>query len=68
MKFIRTFSPTLIATLALILAFSAISFGKTSNSSFPSVKIDNFGQMDARFYRGARPSSEDLEKSRGPRN
>jgi len=60
MSFIRKFSPSLIATMALILALSTLSFAKTNQSSFPNIKIDNFGQMDARFYRGARPKPEDF--------
>ena len=28
---------------------------------FPNVKIKNFGQMDERFYRGARPKDEDYK-------
>jgi protein tyrosine/serine phosphatase len=60
MKFIRKFSPTLIATMALVFALSSVSFGKSKNTSFPSIKISNFGQMDDQFYRGARPKAEDL--------
>jgi protein tyrosine/serine phosphatase len=60
MSFIRKFSPAPIAAMALILAFSALSFAKTNQSSFPNIKIDNFGQMDERFYRGARPKAEEL--------
>ena len=60
MSSIRRFSPTLIATLVLVFAVSAVSFGKGKDSSkFPNVKIKNFGQMDERFFRGARPSEED---------
>ena len=61
MKFIRKFSPTVIATLALVFTLSTVSFAKTNVSSFPTIKIDNFGQMDQRFYRGARPKAEDLK-------
>ena len=60
MNSIRRFSPTLIATLVLVFAVSGMSFGKGKDSSkFPNVKIKNFGQMDERFFRGARPSDED---------
>jgi protein tyrosine/serine phosphatase len=59
MKFIRKFSPTLVASLALVFALSAVSYGKGKDSKFPNVKIKNFGQMDDRFYRGARPKEED---------
>lgn len=61
MSFIRKFSPTLIASVALVFALSGVSFGK-SNSSFPNIKISNFGQMDEKFYRGARPKAEDFQK------
>jgi protein tyrosine/serine phosphatase len=61
MNFIRKFSPTLIATLALIFAFSSLSLAKSSASSFPNIKISNFGQMDESFYRGARPKSRDFQ-------
>ena len=56
---IRKFSPIVVAAFALILALSGLSFGKSKNVKFPNVKIKNFGQMDERFYRGARPSDED---------
>jgi protein tyrosine/serine phosphatase len=61
MKFVRKFSPTLIATLALILSFSVLSFARSSKSSFPNIKVSNFGQMDENFYRGARPKSKDFK-------
>lgn len=56
----RKFSPAIIATVTLVFALSAVSFGK-SNKDFPGVKISNFGQMDERFYRGARPNAQDLQ-------
>jgi protein tyrosine/serine phosphatase len=59
MKAIKKFSPALIASLALIFALSALSYGKGKESKFPNVKIKNFGQMDDRFYRGARPEGND---------
>lgn len=33
----------------------------TSPSAFPNITIKNFGQMDARFYRGAQPKPEDYK-------
>ena len=60
MRVIRKFSPSLIATLALVLAFSAVAFAKDKNPSFANIKISNFGQMDEHFYRGARPKPEDF--------
>ena len=61
MKSVRKFLPTLTATLALVFALSALSFGKPDKSSFPNIKISNFGQMDENFYRGARPGSGDFK-------
>ena len=62
MRNIRKFSPALpalVATFALIFTFSAVASSKNKNSKFPNVKIKNFGQMDDRFFRGARPDEED---------
>jgi tyrosine-protein phosphatase SIW14 len=61
MKSIRTFSPRIIATLALLFAFSALASAKPKDSRFPDIKIDNFGQMDERFYRGSRPKDSDYK-------
>ena len=60
MKFAKKSSLTVITSLALVLAFSALSFAK-GVSSFPGIKIKNFGQMDERFYRGARPKEDDYQ-------
>ena len=51
-----------IATItALLLSFVAVSLGKThSDPAFSNIKISNFGQMDERFYRGARPKERDF--------
>ena len=51
--------PQALALFALILSLSAVSFAKNSDNKFPNVKISNFGQMDERFYRGARPDKGD---------
>jgi len=59
MSYIKKFSPSIIATLALIFALSGLSYGKGKNVKFPTVRIKNFGQMDDRFYRGARPEDRD---------
>jgi len=52
-------SPALIAALALIFSLSALAFGKSKHRKFPNINIDNFGQMDERFYRGSRPDDGD---------
>jgi protein tyrosine/serine phosphatase len=61
MKFVTKSSLPFIVTLALVFALSALSFAKPKESSFPDIKIKNFGQMDDRFYRGARPKEEDYK-------
>jgi protein tyrosine/serine phosphatase len=53
----RTLPVALIATL--IFGFSALAVAKKKNARFPNVKIKNFGQMDDRFFRGARPDEDD---------
>ena len=43
------------AVASLMFAFAVGCIAKThSDGKFSSVKISNFGQMDERFYRGAR--------------
>src|SRR5256886_6197704 len=51
----------LTAIAALVVSFAAVSLAKShSDSRFSNIKISNFGQMDDRFYRGARPSEKDF--------
>jgi protein tyrosine/serine phosphatase len=59
MKFRK--SPSGLATLALILTFSVVSFAKGHNANFSNINIKNFGQMDERFYRGAQPKEADYK-------
>jgi len=61
MRFDTQFPRKSIAALIVILAISAVSFAKGHDSSFPNIKIDNFGQMDDNFYRGARPKPQDFQ-------
>jgi protein tyrosine/serine phosphatase len=61
MKPMKKFSPAIFALLALVFTLSPTAFAKGKNSNFPNIKIDNFGQMDERFYRGGRPKAEDLQ-------
>ena len=58
---IKTSSAKLTAIAALTLAFAVGSVAKThSDARFSQIKISNFGQMDERFYRGARPKQKDF--------
>ena len=51
----------ILAIAGLVLAFGAASLGKThSDPAFSNIKISNFGKMDDRFYRGARPKQRDF--------
>jgi tyrosine-protein phosphatase SIW14 len=54
---------SLAASLFAIILLSAAAYAKGgSNSTFPNVRIKNFGQMDERFYRGAEPKGlEDIQ-------
>ena len=61
MRSIPKFPSAVIAILALVFAISTASVAKEKYSKFPNIKIKNFGQMDDRFYRGARPDEEDYK-------
>lgn len=61
MKSIRTLSPAVLAILALVFAFSPAAIAQKKDGQTENVKIKNFGQMDERFFRGARPKDEDLQ-------
>src|SRR5919205_1502240 len=61
MNSIKKVSPAIIAILTLIFSLSTASFAKHKDSKFPNVKIKNFGQMDDRFFRGARPDEGDYQ-------
>ena len=53
---------TILATFIALFALSAIAFaGSEKTNSFSHIRIKNFGQMDARFYRGAQPKEEDYK-------
>lgn len=48
--------------LLLIQGISAVCFAQTSpDTSFPNIKIENFGKMDDHFYRGAQPQPDDYQ-------
>jgi protein tyrosine/serine phosphatase len=49
------------AAVLVILALALGSFAQSNTAAFPQIKIKNFGQMDARFYRGAQPKKEDYK-------
>jgi len=54
---VRKFSLALAILLALGTAAVA---NKHDDAAFGNIKIDNFGKMDDRFYRGGRPKERDF--------
>ena len=61
MKNPRNIFAKIMATAAIVLAIGTAAISKTkSNPTFSNIKISNFGQMDERFYRGARPKEKDF--------
>jgi protein tyrosine/serine phosphatase len=61
MSSLKKVSPAIITILTLIFSLSTASFAKEKYGKFPNIKIKNFGQMDDRFFRGARPKDEDYQ-------
>jgi protein tyrosine/serine phosphatase len=50
------------AAVVLLAAIATVAISKgNSNPEFSHIKISNFGQMDERFYRGARPKQRDFQ-------
>jgi protein tyrosine/serine phosphatase len=62
MKIVRSFCATLVLAVALVSSLNSHTLAKSKEDKFPGINIDNFGQMDERFYRGARPKPEDLRR------
>ena len=60
-KFIRLpLSAALSALLAVICVGQSEMISKTSEQ-FPNIKIKNFGQMDANYYRGGQPKVDEYK-------
>lgn len=57
----RTLTTSVVAMLALVFALSSAAFAQKKENHHANVNIKNFGQMDERFFRGARPNAEDLK-------
>jgi protein tyrosine/serine phosphatase len=61
MKNPRNIFAKIMATAAIVFAIGTAAISKTkSDPAFSNIKISNFGQMDERFYRGARPKEKDF--------
>ena len=50
-----------VLALLTIVSLTAVCMAQESASTVKPVKIKNFGQMDDRFYRGARPKESDYQ-------
>ena len=55
------FFRTGMVALLMVFGLSFGVFAQTSPTSFPNVKIKNFGQMDEHYYRGAQPEMDDYQ-------
>jgi protein tyrosine/serine phosphatase len=57
----RTIFAQIGATVAIVFAIGSAAIAKKNpDPAFSNIKISNFGQMDERFYRGARPKERDF--------
>jgi protein tyrosine phosphatase (PTP) superfamily phosphohydrolase (DUF442 family) len=56
-KSFRNFAAVILAILCLAI----VSQAQEASQKNSTVKIKNFGQMDARFYRGAQPKEQDYK-------
>ncbi len=63
MKNPRNIFAKISAVIAIVLAVGTAAVAKKNSdgSAFSNIKISNFGQMDERFYRGARPKQKDFQ-------
>lgn len=58
-KFLFTATHHAASVFALVCAFALATSAQGLPETKPEVEIKNFGQMDARFYRGAQPKNEE---------
>jgi len=60
----QNFKQRILQAALLALAFNLITTASASAkiaSAFPNIAIENFGQMDDRFFRGAQPAEGDIK-------
>lgn len=55
-SFVVVFASLLVGLASLLVSAQSAP----DKNAFPSIKIANFGQLDDRFYRGARPKERDF--------
>ncbi len=58
-SFFRSFLPVL--TLAFVLVSAGFAQTSRTAEAFPNVKIKNFGQMEANYYRGGQPKVDQYQ-------
>jgi protein tyrosine/serine phosphatase len=52
-----------VAAILTVLSFAAMNFAQTKTSpDFSNITIENFGQMDEHFYRGAQPKKAEFQQ------
>ena len=57
---VKNFARAFSALFVLFFAGSSVTYSQIpKENAFPDVKINNFGRMDDRFYRGAQPKQVD---------
>jgi tyrosine-protein phosphatase SIW14 len=57
----RKFPGVYATALIAILTFATAAAAQTSPSEFNNIKIENFGQLDERYFRGAQPNPDDYQ-------
>ncbi|MEO8647539.1 MAG: hypothetical protein ABI539_00090 [Acidobacteriota bacterium] len=55
----KNFFRSLCTVAALLIGFVCIAEAQPEPAKFPTIKIENFGQIDQRYYRGAQPEPSD---------
>lgn len=59
-NFLRNFISLAILVSGLLSLSASAQVSKTADE-FPNIKIKNFGQMDANYYRGGQPKEDDYQ-------
>jgi tyrosine-protein phosphatase SIW14 len=61
-KLVRTYTAALVVSLSLVAPAAAAGpsgTGTDSSAALSKIRIDNFGRVDAHYYRGAQPEGQD---------
>lgn len=61
----KSLKRTFFAAAAVMLVFATLSYSQSviskTSEQFPDIKIKNFGQMDANYYRGGQPKKDQYQ-------